>query len=96
MTGALFLAIGLSTWLLRASFIAGASDPSWLDRHDWLHRLVPAAALSALAAGPLAGGAPVGGWTFALAALIAGAVAWRTRNMALTVLVGLLVVWSLS
>ncbi|HEY0946130.1 MAG TPA: AzlD domain-containing protein [Opitutaceae bacterium] len=89
------LAGGVLTFAIRLSFIGLLSRvalPVWFAR--WL-RLVPAAALAALIAPEVVGstgeagtpGAAVKGF----AALAAALIAWRTRNVAWSVLAGMAV-----
>ena len=95
----MLLAGGL-TFLIRYSFIGAAgriSPPAWFRR---MLRFVPIAALTALIWPDLL--LPAGGLqpSFAnprlLAGLIAALVAWRTRNIFLTIGVGMLALWALQ
>ncbi|HET9110134.1 MAG TPA: AzlD domain-containing protein [Ktedonobacterales bacterium] len=91
--------IGVLTYLMRVAFIGPArlTLPPAVER---ALRFVPAAALTALVVPDLVGhnGALVP--TLANPRLIAGVVAlliaWRTRNIALTLVVGMGVFWLLS
>ncbi len=62
-------------------------------------RYVPAAALSAIIfpAVLITNGVSIGpGNERLLAALVAGAIAWRSKNMFLTIAVGMAVLWTLQ
>jgi branched-subunit amino acid transport protein len=96
----LFVAIGLGTFLLRFLFIylfGKIEMPEWLRR---ALRFVPSAALAALVFPALthpAGHFDLSLQNFRLLAGIAGAVvAWRTRNVLLTILVGMIFLWGLE
>jgi len=96
----LFVAIGLGTFLLRFIFIYlfGKIDmPDWLGR---ALRFVPAAALAALVFPALthpSGHLDLSLHNFRLLAGLGGAVvAWRTRNVLLTILVGMALLWILQ
>ncbi len=96
----LFLMIGLATFLMRFSFIfliGKISLPEWLRR---ALRFVPASVLAALVFPALTHPTGVLDLTlgnFRLMAGLAGAVvAWRTRNVLLTLLSGMLVLWALQ
>jgi branched-subunit amino acid transport protein len=86
---------GAATYAIRASFLAVADRFTGLseDLREAL-RMVPAATLAALAIPALL--RPVGPWAIlgprALAGVLAGLVAWRTRSVLATVVVGLLAV----
>ena len=91
-------ALGIGTLLIRASFLVGSGDrepPAWVGR---VLRLVPAAVLSALVTPALL----YPGDAFALsihnerlvAGIVAAIVAWKTRNVSVTLVVGMLVLWS--
>lgn len=90
---------GIATYMIRASFLLFAdrlaSVPPKLA--DAL-RMIPAAALAALAVPALLRPdttfAPLG--PRALAGLIALAVAWKTRNLLVTIVVGLVAVMGLE
>jgi branched-subunit amino acid transport protein len=93
----LFVAIGLGTFLLRFLFIylfGKIEMPIWLSR---TLRFVPSAALAALVFPALthpAGKLDMSMQNFRLLAGVVGAiVAWRTRNVLLTILVGMTVLW---
>ncbi len=96
----LFVAIGLGTFTLRFLFIylfGKIEMPTWLSR---ALRFVPAAALAALVFPALthpAGHLDLSLNNFRLLAGLGGAlVAWRTRNVLLTILVGMFLLWSLQ
>ena len=96
----LFIAIGLGTFLLRFLFIylfGRISMPVWLGR---ALRFVPAAALAALVFPALThptGHLDLSLNNFRLLAGLGGAiVAWKTRNVLLTILVGMALLWILQ
>lgn len=90
---------GVGTFALRASFLAFADRLTGLP-HDVREalRMVPAAILAALTLPALV--RPEGDWAVfgprALAGIIAGLVAYRTRSALLTVVVGLVAVVALE
>lgn len=93
----LFIAVGLGTFTLRFLFIylfGKIAMPNWLSR---ALRFVPAAALAALVFPALthpAGFLDISLSNFRLLAGLGGAVvAWRTRNVLLTILVGMALLW---
>lgn len=96
----LFLLIGLGTFLQRLSFIfliGKVGMPEWLRR---ALRFVPASVLAALVFPALThptGVLDLSLGNFRLLAGLAGAVvAWRTRNVLLTLIAGMLVLWALQ
>lgn len=95
MTWLLIVIMGVATYTLRASFLV------LLDGRD-LHRLrvglrfVPAAVLSALATAAVLGGDDGRLDARVTAAIFAGAVAWRTRSVAVTVATGMAALWLLQ
>ena len=96
----LFLAVGLGTFTLRFLFIylfGKIEMPNWLSR---ALRFVPAAALAALVFPALThptGQLDVSLNNFRLLAGLGGAlVAWRTKNVLLTILVGMAILWTLE
>ena len=96
----LFLVMGLGTFLQRLSFIfliGKVGMPEWLRR---ALRFVPASVLAALVFPALThptGVLDLSFGNFRLLAGLAGAlVAWRTRNVLLTLLAGMLVLWALQ
>ena len=93
----LIFAIGLGTFLLRFIFIylfGKIEMPDWLRR---ALRFVPAAALAALVFPALthpAGHLDLSLNNFRLLAGLGGAiVAWKTRNILLTILIGMVLMW---
>ena len=96
----LFLAIGLGTFTLRFLFIYLFGK---IEMLDWIRRalrFVPAAALAALVFPALThsdGQLNLSLQNFRLLAGLGGAlVAWRTRNVLLTILVGMALLWILE
>ena len=96
----LFVAVGLGTFTLRFLVIylfGKIAMPNWLSR---ALRFVPAAALAALVFPALThptGQLDVSLNNFRLLAGLGGAlVAWRTRNVLLTILVGMAILWMLD
>ena len=96
----LFLAIGLGTFLLRFLFIylfGKTAMPDWLRR---ALRFVPAAALAALVFPALthpAGHLDLSLQNFRLLAGLGGAIiTWKTRNVLLTILIGMALLWILE
>lgn len=94
------LLAGLATFLIRYSFIGAAgrySAPEWFRR---MLRFVPIAALTALIWPDML--LPAGQLHIALdnprlvAGLVAGLVAWRSRNIFLTIGVGMAVLWGMQ
>ena len=96
----LFIAIGLGTFLLRFLFIylfGKIEMPDWLRR---ALRFVPAAALAALVFPALThptGHLDISLQNFRLLAGLGGAVvAWKTRNVLLTLIIGMILLWVLE
>lgn len=96
----LFIAVGLGTFTLRFLFIylfGKIEMPYWLNR---ALRFVPAAALAALVFPALThptGYLDLSLQNFRLLAGLGGAIiAWRTRNVLLTILVGMAMLWVLE
>lgn len=96
----LFLAIGLGTFTLRFLFIylfGKIEMPDWLRR---ALRFVPAAALAALVFPALThptGHLDISLQNFRLLAGLGGAVvAWKTRNVLLTLIIGMILLWILE
>jgi len=96
----LFLAIGLGTFTLRFLFIylfGKIEMPDWLRR---ALRFVPAAALAALVFPALThptGHLDISLQNFRLLAGLGGAVvAWKTRNVLLTLIIGMILLWVLE
>ena len=92
----IIVVVGVGTWLIRLSFLALLGRvreiPLVMSR---VLRLVPAAVLSALVVPGLtrAQGAFDLGTARFVAGLVAGGVAWRTRNVAATITVGMSGLW---
>ncbi len=89
--------IGVATYAMRLSFLVGISPerlPPWLQR---ALRFVPVAALTAIVVPALLG--QQAAFVYdpepprLLAGLLAVLVAWRTRNVLLTIIVGMAAVW---
>jgi branched-subunit amino acid transport protein len=96
----LFIVIGAGTFFLRFLFIylfGKIEMPYWLGR---ALRFVPAAALAALVFPALThptGRLDLSLHNFRLIAGLGGVfVAWRTRNVLLTILVGMILLWVLQ
>jgi branched-subunit amino acid transport protein len=96
----LILAIGLGTFTLRFLFIylfGKIEMPEWLRR---ALRFVPSAALAALVFPALthpAGHLDLSLHNFRLLAGLGGVlVAWRTRNVLLTIVIGMALLWVLE
>jgi branched-subunit amino acid transport protein len=96
----LFVAIGVGTFLQRFLFIylfGKSAMPNWLAR---ALRFVPAAALASLVFPALthpAGHLDLSLQNFRLLAGLGGAiVAWKTRNVLLTIFVGMVLMWILE
>jgi len=96
----LFVVIGLGTFLLRFLFIylfGKIAMPDWLIR---ALRFVPAAALAALVFPALShpsGHLDLSLHNLRLLAGLGGAIAaWKTRNVLLTILVGMALLWILE
>lgn len=91
------VAAGLGTYSLRASFMALAPDRGGSVILRRALRLVPAAVLSALVVPSVIprGAALTDPTSLArlVAALVAAGVAWRTRNVLLTLVIGMAVMW---
>ena len=92
-------ALGAATFATRLSFIALFAQtelPRWLKR---VLRYVPPAVLAAIVAPQLFAGAPGPGAVpdapRVMAALLALAVAWRTRSTLLTIVLGMAAQWGL-
>ena len=90
---------GLGTWLIRMSFIAllgrAATIPDLAMR---ILRLIPAAVLAAIVTPPIthaSGSFDLGTDRF-VAGVIAGLVAWRTKNVLATIGAGMGMLWLLQ
>ena len=96
----LFVATGLGTFLLRFLFIYLFGKIEMPYRLRRALRFVPAAALAALVFPSLthpAGHLDLSLYNFRLLAGLGGAlVAWKTRNVLLTILVGMALLWILG
>ncbi len=93
--------MGLISWTLRATMIAGLGDR---DLPDWLKRTLPFAPPAVLTAIIItqvlkgASGGPIDlswGNERIWAWLIAAAVAWKTRHVVATLVAGMLALWIL-
>ncbi len=100
--GSIWLVIGLAglgTFLTRLSFLALVRGDKVSEPLRRVLRLVPAAVLAAIvlpATFPLLGEAGWAGsfdWPRPVAVLIASLAAWRTRNMFVTIAVGMACLW---
>lgn len=84
---------GLGTYLIRASFVVALQEVEVPELVQRALRYVPPAVLAALAVPPVV--APGGRLGIIppvpefLAAIVAALVAWRTRNLAATIVVGI-------
>jgi branched-subunit amino acid transport protein len=94
------LLAGVATFATRLSFIqlyGRKTVPAWLERSL---RFVPPAVLSAIIVPELLvhdGGLDFSPGNFRLlAGIVAGLVAWRTKSVMLTVVVGMVVLWVLQ
>ena len=99
-TVAILAAGGFVTWLLRVAFIAlaPAGHPPRLVSRG-LRYAAPAAfaALVAVSVSDTANSpGPLSGWTVLAATAFTGLVAWRTRNVPLTLLAGVVAVTALT
>lgn len=96
---AMVLVVALGTYLTRISFIAfGERLRVVPPRVETMLSMIPPAVLSAIAATSLLltddGFRGLDEWH--VAALISGAVAWKTKNVALCILAGMAVVWAVG
>jgi len=91
--------LGLGTLLIRGTFLVGTAGRTASPIVTRVLRLVPAAVLSALVAPSLfyrdAQLAISPQNEHLVAGLVAGIVAWKTRNVPRTLAVGMLVMWGL-
>ena len=96
----LFIAMGLGTFTLRFLFIYLFGKIEMPKEVERALRFVPAAALAALVFPALthpAGQLDISMHNFRLLAGLGGAlIAWRTRNVLLTILVGMALLWGLE
>lgn len=92
--------IGLATYLMRLSFIVALERLTLPPLTRRALRFVPLAALIALVTPELVppnlAALDTNAVARLLAALLAALVAWRTRNVLLTILVGMLALWLLQ
>ena len=83
-------AVGVATYLTRASFIVAAHRIPLSDRARRSLRFIPLAVLPAIAAPAVVHAGDVSAIAPRLAAAaLAGVVAWRTRSVPLTIALGL-------
>ncbi len=93
--------IGAATYALRLSLIGLSGRVTLPPLAVRALRYVPVAALTALVVPDLVGGPTGPGWAQLAhnprlwAGVVAALVAWRTRNVLLTVVVGMVVLWLL-
>lgn len=96
------LGMGLISWALRASMIAGLGDR---ELPDWLKRALPfapPAVLTAIIITQVLKGAASTSLDFSLgneriyAWLIAAAVAWKTKHVVATLVAGMAALWLLK
>ena len=93
------IAIGVGTYFIRLSFIAlfGKTEPSPALMRAL--RFVPSSVMAAIILPALVNGGGhgiAGGSERLIAALLAGFVAWRTRNMLATIGTGMVGLWVLQ
>ena len=93
---AAIVAMGVSTYLLRASFLVWLGRRS-MPRFERALRYVPAAVLPALTVVALRGshGDAESSALSLLAAAVGGLVAWHTRSVLLTMASGMIALWLL-
>jgi branched-subunit amino acid transport protein len=100
MTWLLIIGIGLATYATRLSFVTFFGKREMPVLILRMLRFVPMAVLSAIILPQLClVNATVDLWLDNprwLAGLVAGVIAWRTRNVLLTISVGMLVLWILQ
>lgn len=96
----IFIAGGIGTYLIRASFMALGSSvelPAWCRR---ALKYVAPAVFAAIVLPPVLGDDRLGGFVRPdarlLAAVLAGMVAYRFRNIAWVLVVGMVSLWSLQ
>lgn len=98
MLWAVFAAIGAITFAIRASFVAFAGRSAALARASRALRFVPPAVLGAITLPELL--LRQGELDFSpsnarlIAGVLAAAVAWRTKNVLLTIAAGMLAMWA--
>lgn len=90
--------MGVSVWLIRFSFMPVVDKVEQNERVDRVLNRIPAAVLSAMAVPAIllhsGGGIGEGRPDRLLPALLAGVVAWKSKNLFLTILTGLLALWA--
>lgn len=95
----LIIGMGLITYVERASFIILLGDRPVPPLFERALRFVPAAVLAALVFPAFVYNAGEMDFSFGnlrlLAGIVAGVVAWRTRNILLTIAVGMGTLWAL-
>lgn len=98
-TWAIMIALGLGTFLIRYSMIGLSGKVNLPGVLVKATRFIPASMLSALVASQMLAYThpeqPASSVPYLGASLIAGIVAWKTRNAFLTVLVGMILLWLL-
>lgn len=94
------LIVGLGTFLIRYSFILIMDKITLPDAFHKMLRFIPASVLSALVVPAVFfhknGAMTFAGWERVLAALIAVAVAWKTRSILWTIVGGMASLWVLK
>ena len=94
----LVLVLAGATYMIRASLVVLLADVTIPDQVQQALRLVAPAVLAGLVAQTLvvdgAEGAAIAPWYVAL--VIAAIIAWRTRSVAWTLIVGMGAVWALE
>ncbi len=92
--------VGLGTFLIRFSFILIMDKISLPDAVHQMLRFIPASVLTALVVPAVLlqknGGMAFAGWERMLAALVAVAVAWKTKNIMATIASGMIALWGLQ
>ena len=97
----IIIVLGAVNFFLRGSFIMTRGGLALPKNFEKALRYVPAAALSAIIFPAVlmtdAGTVSIGpGNERLLAALVAGAIAWRSKNMLFTIAAGMAVLWTLQ
>jgi len=95
LTWPTILAIGLATYLIRASFLFRRTERSGSPLERYL-RYVPAAVLPILAVSATTSAVACPIETRLAAVAVGVAVAWKTRNVGAVMLVGMTVLWVLN
>jgi len=94
------LTLGIGTFLVRFSFILIMDKLTLPDAVHNMLRFIPASVLTALIVPSVLlhknGVASFAGWEQPIAALVAVAVAWKTKNVLATIGVGMLVLWGMQ